>query len=610
MKRRYAFGFILISTLTVSAQFAVPAMRFDKHGPRTPHTRPIAPQENRGNAFYTESFDTDLNGWEVVTPTGQVDWKWTNVGPGPTTSTYPVPALNTSTPSGWAIIDDDYDGVNGQNTNASLISPVIDLSTAGTQYLKVEFDQYFQEFQLDTTFVGVSTDGGLTWSEVLINEEVGRDGRPNPELVDVDISSFVAENPSNVRIRFRYVSTWDYGWQVDNIAIRELPANDMAILRASSTAFDYENTGFAFMDYSIYPQSEVTSMTPSATLKNKGYLDQTGVQLVVDVQGPNGSEQSTQSTAAVYSPSTETVETADAFTPSGALGDYSVTFTVAQNETDELPSNNTLVNTFKVSDFIYAHDDGATQSAITQGIDAENQPFEVGHHFSLINDGLLTAVQVAVHANTPVGTSVHGVIYSPSTTSGEHPGLIEFTDEYTVTTADLNESGDANFITMAFETPIQLLAGQTYLIMAGTFEGDAGLEYAYSGSSEAQISIIHYPDLLTDFEFYLTRTPMVRILINGGVGITENVTNISNLSNQPNPFTSSTTITFGVEMSAPVSILVHDATGRIIHTETLGKLPAGQHRYVFSAEGLAAGVYTYTIQAGANNATRRMLVSR
>ena len=68
------------------------------------------------------------------------------------------------------MIDDDYDGVSGQSSNASLISPVIDLSNVGTPYLKVEFDQYFQEFQLDTTFVGVSTDGGATWEEIMINE--------------------------------------------------------------------------------------------------------------------------------------------------------------------------------------------------------------------------------------------------------------------------------------------------------------------------------------------------------------------------------------------------------------------------------------------------------
>lgn len=610
MNRIYTTGILVLSTCLATAQSAKPLMQMEKHGPRTVHTRPQAPQEARGNSYYSETFDTDLNGWTIETAVGQVDWKWTDVGPGPTTSLYPVPALNTSTPSGWAMIDDDYDGVNGQNTNASLISPVIDLSGVGTSFLKVEFDQYFQEFQLDTTFVGVSTDGGATWNEALINELVGRDGRPNPELVDVDISAWVAENPANVQLRFRYVSTWDYGWQVDNIAIRELPANDMAILRASRTAFDFENTGFAFMDYSIYPVAEVTSMTPSAALKNKGYLDQTGVQLMVDVDGPNGPEQSTQSASSTYVNGVEMTETAEAFTPSGALGDYSIRFTVAQNEVDEILGNNELVNTFKVSNFVYAHDDGATQSFISQGLDAEDQPYEVGHHFALINAGALTGVQVAVHANTPVGSYVHGAIYEPSTTSGVHPALMEFTEDFMVTEADLNQTGDANFISMPFSPPIDLVAGQTYLIMAGTFDGPSGVQFAYSGSSEAQISIIHYPDLPSDFEFYMTRTPMVRIIIGSGVGIDENTTEVANLGNRPNPFAGTTTITFDVTTPAPTSILVHDATGRMVHAEVLGQLPMGQQRYIFNAEGLAPGLYTYTVQTGTSRSTRSMMVAR
>ena len=127
---------------------------------------------------------------------------------------------------------------------------------------RVEFDQYFQEFSDPDveTWVGVSTDGGTTWDEVLINEGVGRDGRPNPEVMDVDISAWVAANPSNVQLRFRYLATWDYGWQLDNIAIRELPNNDMALVAFAKTDFDFDLTGVANMDYSIYPLSQLLSL--------------------------------------------------------------------------------------------------------------------------------------------------------------------------------------------------------------------------------------------------------------------------------------------------------------------------------------------------------------
>lgn len=208
----------------------------------------------KGASYYTESFDSSLNGWTVVSGVGNVDWAWTNTGPGPTSSTYPVPVLNTSTPSGWAIFDDDFLGQSGVLSESSIVSPVIDLSAAPAN-LKLEFDQFFQEFSdpdVDT-YVGISTDGGTTWNEAALNNGVGRDGRPNPELVDVNISSWVAANPANVQIRFRYRATWDYGWQVDNIAINELPANDMALLEAYKTGFSFGNTGVADMDYSDLP---------------------------------------------------------------------------------------------------------------------------------------------------------------------------------------------------------------------------------------------------------------------------------------------------------------------------------------------------------------------
>ncbi len=48
------------------------------------------------------------------------------------------------------MIDDDYEGTNGMATEAYLITPVIDLSGAPTD-LKLEFDQYFQEWQNDNT---------------------------------------------------------------------------------------------------------------------------------------------------------------------------------------------------------------------------------------------------------------------------------------------------------------------------------------------------------------------------------------------------------------------------------------------------------------------------
>ena len=564
----------------------------------------------RGNAFYLETFDTSLNGWTVETTVGAVDWKWTDVGPGPTASTYPVPVLNTSTPSGWAIVDDDFDGVSGASTNTSLISPVIDLGSAPPN-LKVEFDQYFQEFQADFTYVGVSTDGGTTWDEVEINSEVGRDGRPNPELVDVNISAWVAANPSNVQLRFRYESTWDYGWQLDNIAIRELPANDMALVRVSNTAFDFATTEFEFMDYSIYPVDQVVGLSPIATVRNKGFDTQTGVTLELSVEGPAGSEGSDATTPTTYTPELENVITLDPFTPSGAIGEYTLTYSVTQDQTDEVPENNSIIERISVSDNIFAHDNGTVDNFQIQSPDNLTEGFEVGSYFILEQATFLTAIEVAIHEDTPVGGSVYGAIYFPSPDNTTHPDLLELTNNFTVTAADLNPIGGNTFMTLTFDQPVALDPGQPYFVVAGTFDGSDNIHFATSGISAAQVSNIHYPALSTDFQFFITRTPMVRMVLSNDVSVGELAGGDLDLGpNQPNPFSDHTLIPFNLQVPASVSLLVTDVTGKVVLQRDLGTRAAGLQQVRLEGDQLAAGVYTYTITAGDLRMSRRMVVAR
>lgn len=600
---------LLLPFIGLHAQSPVPQHQDQRGGYRT-QAGPMPAGGERGSAFYTESFDTDLNGWTVETATGPVDWKWTNIGPSPTSSTYPVPALNTSTPSGWAIIDDDFDGVSGSSTNSALISPVIDLSGAPAD-LKVEFDQYFQEFQADFTFVGVSTDGGATWNEIEINSNVGRDGRPNPELVDVNISTWVAADPTNVQLRFRYESIWDYGWQVDNIAIRELSANDMALLRVNNTAYDFTATEFSFMDYSIYPVSQLAGISPMAIVRNKGFATQTGVVVSLNVDGPAGSEGSVSASPAVYPAALESVVMLDVFEPSGAIGEYTLTYTVNQDQTDEAPADNTIVERIVVSDNVFAHDNGVVDNFQIQSAENLTEGFEVGNYFILEQAAFLTSVQVAIHENTPVGGAVYGAVYFPSASADAHPDLLELTNNVTITAADLNPIGGSTFMTLPFIPPVQLDAGQPYFVVAGSFDGPDDVHFATSGISAAQVSNIHYPSLSSEFQFFVTRTPMVRMVLSTNVSVNElNGGDLGLGTNMPNPFSDRTTIPFSLRTPAAVNLVVTDVTGKMVLQQDLGMRASGPQQVILEGEQLAAGVYTYTIAAGDVRLSARMVVAR
>ena len=599
MKYRYATCALLLTSLGLSAQQILVT-------PRPPHMgekhsgNAIAPSKGdvgtlKGSTYYTETFDANLNGWTIVSGIGNLDWAWTNTGPGPTSSTYPVPVLNTSTPSGWAIIDDDYLGQAGIQSESSLVSPVIDLSSAPPN-LKVEFDQYFQEFSDPDveTWVGVSTDGGLTWDEVIINEGVGRDGRPNPELMDVNISSWVAVNPSNVQLRFRYLATWDYGWQVDNITITDLANNDMALLENYPTDFNFGSTGLYNIEYSEYPLEQAREVIPGGRTKNKGFLDQTSVSLGIAVTGPGGTTNLSSTPYDATPGQIDSVRTGG-YTPS-ALGTYTFDYTVAQNETDELPLNNTGTSRFDVVECVWAQDDGELESTVEAAGANEEEQVELGNYFDVANAGsTIYGIAVAIEESTAPGTLIYGIVrdIDDSQIGGT-------ADDYEVQASDLSGTGESNWIVLELEDPIPLDAGTAYLVAVGSYGGADQVHFGTSGNSAAQVSLINYPNIAAPTFFYVTKTPMVRALLSEtcmGVGINEANADLGTVSAWPNPFAQDAHIAFQLANANSVSLEVRDMTGRVVLAEDLGKLGAGQHEHIIHGDALASGAYTWTLAA-------------
>ncbi|MCB9170991.1 MAG: T9SS type A sorting domain-containing protein [Flavobacteriales bacterium] len=557
----------------------------------------------KGTSYFSENFDGGLNGWTVNTPVGTVNWDITSTGPGPTTSTYPVPPLNSSTPGGWAIVDDDYLGTSGVSSETWLVSPVIDLSLAPTN-LKVEFEQYFQEWQTDHCYVGVTTDGGGSWNEVEINEGVGRDGRPNPELVDVNISPWVANDPANVQLRFRYVSTWDYGWQIDNVVIKDLPANDMALTYTKQTSFDFGNTGLENIEYSIYPIEQIREMQLHGGLKNKGYLPQTGAVVNAVVTGPNGQELSTMTNGVDYAPAVADTVVIDGYVPSGDIGDYSIALSVVQNETDDVPSNNTMTSTFAVSQYEWAQDDGICMSTQAQGPNNEQDQYELGNYFDVVQQGSqIEGVKVALHESTTPGALIYGVLCDIDL------GYIALTDDHEVQANELNPIGGSNFITLPFAEPLDLDAGTAYCVMVGYYGGAEDMVFCTSGISDPQVSIIRYP--ASDEQFFVTKTPMVRALLGGVIGIDEPAGPITGAVRiWPNPATDASTIAFTLQQSADVSVRLMDALGRVVRDQKLGRMPIGRSTHQLDMNALAPGLYTYLLLADGQRRTGHVSVIR
>ena len=83
--------------------------------------------------------------------------------------------------------------------------------------------------------------------------------------------------------------------------------------------------------------------------------------------------------------------------------------------------------------------------------------------------------------------------------------------------------------------------------------------------------------------------------------------------NFPNPFNPTTQIQYDLPKDRFVSIAIYDVIGRNIRTLINTNQTAGYHSIYWDAkndfgEGVAAGMYIYTIQAGEFRATKKMVL--
>ena len=78
----------------------------------------------------------------------------------------------------------------------------------------------------------------------------------------------------------------------------------------------------------------------------------------------------------------------------------------------------------------------------------------------------------------------------------------------------------------------------------------------------------------------------------------------------PNPFARSTTLSFTLEESGPVSLVIYDALGREVAHPVSGKWVAGQHRIIWEAGRLPAGVYFSQLSAAGQVGTAKLVLMR
>ncbi len=154
------------------------------------------------NDIWTDDFeDGNISDWDTTQYlSGGAVWTITNPG---------ARTASGGCSGTFLIVDDDNMG-SGVTTSATAISPIVDLTPAGSNPVFLEFNQYYNNFSTDVCSLFVYD--GTSW--ILLDEFTA----DTSGLVSYDISPYVN---ANFQVKFKYDDDANYAWywMVDNLRI-------------------------------------------------------------------------------------------------------------------------------------------------------------------------------------------------------------------------------------------------------------------------------------------------------------------------------------------------------------------------------------------------------
>jgi hypothetical protein len=166
----------------------------------------------------TNDFETGLGGWTTTnTSTG---------GANPAAMAWTVRAHNyvaangtINSPGGtnFVISEPDLAG-SSVSGNTTLISPIFSLD--GFTSANFQFRHHLDWLSL-TANVDLSTDGGVTWPISLVSYAADQGTVGAFATANLNLTPYVGQ--TNLRVRFRYLTAWDWYWAIDDVIISGTP---------------------------------------------------------------------------------------------------------------------------------------------------------------------------------------------------------------------------------------------------------------------------------------------------------------------------------------------------------------------------------------------------
>jgi len=334
-------------------------------------------------------FNGDLDGWTTIdnsaASSGDV-WVWSVEGP---TGEFAIDTIESTTAAnGFALFDSDLYCSFSQNS--PLVSPSFDFSSEAE--IEVRYQNFYRRYQ-DEVFIGVSTDGGATYSEISLYPDVAlNDFRgDNPNIERIDISALAAGQDSVV-IAFRFQGGCDYAWMIDDVAIANM------VTPRPNTQLVVQDNFFAGAPNYETPQTytEAESLYFLADVLNDGALAQTNVQLRIQIY--NESDQLIYLDSLDYGTIAsdslaENKPFPDGFPMPTETGTYTGIYTILSDSsmTDAMPADDSVSFEFVVTEDRFSKAP-VSNGGVQPGIGADN--FEVGNIYYTRNMELTGPVAI------------------------------------------------------------------------------------------------------------------------------------------------------------------------------------------------------------------------
>lgn len=199
----------------------------------------------------------------------------------------------------------------------------------------------------------------------------------------------------------------------------------------------------------------------------------------------------------------------------------------------------------------------------------------------------------------------------------------ELDAEYNVTTAGTRiKKIQLDDGTVIVEAGSVVAGAPDVSIATADFLARGGDQYPYRGAAFTILGLSDQQTLRNYIQSGLSGTVTAADYPVGGegrifdvttVGVEDDVTGIVDYTldhSYPNPFSTSTTIRFGLPAVADVTLTVYDSTGRLVATIAEGERAPGWHEVTYTPRALASGLYFVRLAAGNQSLSTKLLYTK